>query len=249
MRIEKSKENLDYKNLEIFFNNRAKKFKEDNPYSVTMYQDDKPELVKMRNQKETNILLPKLEIQSSSKILDISCGIGRWVDAIDTNFSMYLGIDFCEDFIKIAKKRNLTKHNVFFENYNTVDIKKCIDYKSNKFNRVLIIGALMYLNDIDLENVLLDLNECLEENALIIIREPIALNNRLTLKNEYSNELVDNYNAIYRSKDELIKIFNETLCKNGFKIIENDFLFKDTELNNRKETSQYYFVLERQIKD
>ena len=32
-------------------------------------------------------------------------------------------------------------------------------------------------------------------------------------KDEFSNELVDNYNAIYRSKDELIKVFNETLIK------------------------------------
>ena len=103
----------------------------------------------------------------------------------------------------------------------------------------------MYLNDVDLEKMLLDLNEILEENSIIIIREPIALNDRLTLKDEFSNELVDNYNAIYRSKDELIKVFNETLCKNGFKIIEDDFLFKDTNLNNRKETSQYYFILKK----
>lgn len=61
---------------------------------------------------------------------------------------------------------------------------------------------------------------------------------RLILKDFFSEELKDNYNAIYRTREELMKFFKPTLLEKGF-------LFEEDVLNNRKEKSQYYFVLER----
>ena len=52
MRVVQKVEDIDYSETKQFFKHRADKFKEDNPYAVTMYQDDHPELVHERNQKE-----------------------------------------------------------------------------------------------------------------------------------------------------------------------------------------------------
>ena len=88
-----------------FFKKRAEKFQEDNPYSVTMYQDNNADLVKNRNFKEVQKLYPLLKLNNKSKVLDVACGIGRWADAIKDEIQEYCGIDFSDELIGIAKER------------------------------------------------------------------------------------------------------------------------------------------------
>ena len=109
MRIKKEIKNISYNDTHDFFDTRAKKFNNENPYAVTMYQDNNPELVKKRNDAEVERLKPLLKIDNNSKILDVACGIGRWSDAITEEVQKYCGIDFCAEFVELAKKRN--KHS------------------------------------------------------------------------------------------------------------------------------------------
>ena len=85
-----------------------------------------------------------------------------------------------------------------------------------------------------------------EQDCLICIREPIAVEERLTLKDFFSEELASEYNAIYRTRSELINLLQQPLLENGFSIMQEGFLFNESpQLNNRRETSQYYFILQR----
>ena len=77
------------------------------------------------------------------------------------------------------------------------------------------------------------------------VRSPIGTDYRLTLKDFYSEELKSDYNAIYRTRDEYIKLFEDSLIPAGFSVTDEGFMFDDDSLNNRKETIQYYFILER----
>ncbi|MBQ7560240.1 MAG: hypothetical protein IJS99_00200, partial [Synergistaceae bacterium] len=79
----------------------------------------------------------------------------------------------------------------------------------------------------------------------VCIRNPIALDERLTLKNFYSDELQSDYNAIYRTRGEIMKFFDKTFLPAGFRVTDEGFMFDSPELNNRKETTQYYYILER----
>lgn len=106
MRIKNKIENLSYNETKEFFDLRAKKYNKNNPYAVTMYQDNHPDLVRERNCEEIKRLKPFLDFDRKSKILDVACGIGRWSDAIDVEIGEYCGIDFCTEFIKLAKERN-----------------------------------------------------------------------------------------------------------------------------------------------
>ena len=106
MRVIQKVEDIDYMETKQFFKNRADKFKEDNPYAVTMYQDDHPELVRERNKKEIEKLKPMLAVDQDTKLLDVACGIGRWADAITENIKEYCGVDFSGELIKIANERN-----------------------------------------------------------------------------------------------------------------------------------------------
>ncbi len=246
MRIKKEITNIDYNKTKNFFQNRASKYKEDNPYSVTMYQDDNAELVRMRNEKEMNKLIPRLQLTEESKVLDIACGIGRWADRMPEYITEYFGVDFSDELVEIARKRN-KKSNVSFAQGAAADIEAVLkEQEKGPFDRALLIGILMYLNEADVKSMFEQLGRVCQEHALICVREPIGLDERLTLQNFYSDELKDDYNAIYRTRNEVVACMQEGLLAKGFVIKEEGFLFEeDQSLNNRKETAQYYFILER----
>ena len=49
----------------------------------------------------------------------------------------------------------------------------------------------MYLNDDDMESTFKQIESVAEEKAIVCIREPIGLTDRLTLKEQFSDELKD----------------------------------------------------------
>ena len=73
----------------------------------------------------------------------------------------------------------------------------------------------MYLNGDELREMFSQLVRVCGQSSLICIREPIVIKERLTLKNFYSDELNYNYNAIYRRRDEIMQIIDETLTNRG----------------------------------
>lgn len=243
MRIKKIIEDLNYNETQLFFQNRAKKYNSNHPYSVTMYQDSHPELTDQRNKQEVNKLKKLLYFKNSSRILDLACGIGRWAEQIDADIDYYYGVDFASNLIDIAQKRNTDPKKIFITGSIT-DIQNIIPNKT--FNRILIIGALVYLNDQDIAKMFSQIQQISEQDCLICIREPIAVEERLTLKDFFSEELASEYNAIYRTRSELINLLQQPLLENGFSIMQEGFLFNESpQLNNRRETSQYYFILQR----
>lgn len=42
-----------------------------------------------------------------------------------------------------------------------------------------------------------------------------------------------------------MKFFDKTFLPAGFRVTDEGFMFDSPELNNRKETTQYYYILER----
>ncbi len=242
MRLKGEKAEICYEETKEFFKKRACKYNPENPYSVTMYQDEHKELVTERNRKEIEILYPWLGIGKSSRILDVACGIGRWADAVQEDIDLYYGIDFCSELVDIANKRNKRPNFHFF----SCDLDHVArEMNGHKFNLVLMIGIIVYINDVELNGVLNSIESLCEEHATVCVREPIASDQRLTLKRYYSEELKDDYNAIYRSKEELIGAFETTFLAKGFHIAEERALFEEADLNNRKETHQHYFILKR----
>lgn len=84
-----------------------------------------------------------------------------------------------------------------------------------------------------------------EGHAVVCIRDVIGISERLTLQDFWSEELNDYYNATYRTREEVMEFLKKTFLEKGFHVCEDNFWFDGAELNNRKETAQYYFILER----
>jgi 2-polyprenyl-3-methyl-5-hydroxy-6-metoxy-1,4-benzoquinol methylase len=244
MREKGIKVDIDYRNTKEFFENRVKNKSGVNPYSITMFQDDNPELVERRNQAEKEILMPLLKLDKNSRVLDIACGVGRWADSMPDDIEEYCGIDFSDEMIQLASARNSRKQFYFYTGaMNETEAVLKEKQGDKKYNRILMMGILVYQNDYDLLQSLQQIERVCDEHAIICVREPVGIEERLTLKDFYSDELKCNYNAIYRTREELENLFR-VFTDQGFVITKQDFVTKGS-LNNRKETSQYYYILER----
>lgn len=109
MRIIGKKEKINSEETKKFFAHRAEKYDPKAPNSVTMFHDKDPEVVNIRSRKEIEKIYPMLQLNRSSKVLDLACGTGRWANIIQNDIKEYYGIDFSENLISIAKaneKRN-----------------------------------------------------------------------------------------------------------------------------------------------
>lgn len=93
-------EEIDSEKIKKFFNNRAKKDEE--ALLVKTEFSDK-ENVEKRQKEESELLLNKIDFENK-KILEIGCGIGRWAEVFHDKCDSYLGIDYSEDLIEIAKE-------------------------------------------------------------------------------------------------------------------------------------------------
>jgi len=244
MRIKGEKVDIDYAKTKKFFDSREEKYREDYPYVTTMYQDAHPQLTDERNRAEVSKILPLLQLDENARVLDLGCGVGRWADAIECEITEYFGVDFSAGLIQIARSRN-KRHGFRFEQMSVCDFGEYFRaHKMKRFNCLIIAGVLIYLNDSDVEELFRLFSDILAPEALVYMREPVGIQDRLTLKDFYSEELAQDYNTIYRTAGE----YRHMLEKNApdFAVIQADYLFDHPSLNNRKETSQYYYILKKE---
>ena len=72
------------------------------PYTAVLLGDQDPNMAQQWNVFEKKVVLPQLEIDHNSKILDIGCGIGRWGETVIPLSDYYVGVDFSKEMVKVA---------------------------------------------------------------------------------------------------------------------------------------------------
>ncbi len=225
-----------------FFAGRTRRSDPRNPYISVIYQDSRPELAERRDREEKAKILPLLRLSPDSRVLDVGCGIGRWADALHGRIGGYVGVDFSPEMIELAKARNLP--GAEFRVLAAQDVSaQALD--GGVFDRVIIAGVFIYLDDAEIVRTLEGLRTVLAPGALIYLREPMATQERLTLNGVWSEELQQNYYAVYRTRDELGELIQQGLGLSAPPSFAS--LYEDGELNNRAETQQFYcLIAERQ---
>jgi SAM-dependent methyltransferase len=237
---------LNKSSLLDFFDSRAERAYGPNPLTSILYQDNNPELAKMRDKYEREFISPKLNLNENSRVIDIGCGIGRWADNLLDTINKYHGIDFSEKLILAAQDRFAGNDNITFQTLAAQDVRReTLPSYNNEFDVAIISGVIIYLNDYDVECLLSNIINIASNNFTLYIREPFALQQRLTLDNFYSSELGCSYSAIYRTKVEFEIMLNNTLLNSGFHISKHATLYADDNLNNRAETKQFYYIIKR----
>lgn len=228
-----------------FFERRAEKVATLGPTRAVIYQDKNPDLAERRDSAEKSLIYPKLEIRKKDRVLDAGCGTGRWAELVIPKCGYYHGVDVSPGLIRIAKQRFGHFPNAKFSVSSIEEpLPKAVS-ATGPFTLIIAFGVYIYLND---EAALRSLNRlamAAAKNARIVVREPVALQNRLTLQEYFSDDMDQNYSAIYRSESELLAMFDATIKLFGFRLKEYGDVYTETELNNRKETKQRWYLFAR----
>lgn len=237
MRLYNEEVDIDHDKIKSFFDKRGKEADKNSILSSTMFTEK--EKAEKRDLMEKKLFLKNIAIESDSKILDIGCGVGRWAELF-TPENTYLGLDYSKELLNLAKNNN-TAENSYFQlmSADNIDIDQLI--VKPPFDLIIITGLLIYINDDQLEKVFSSINKLSKENTILYLREPVATKERLTLKEFYSEELEENYSAIYRTEEEYFKLFSNL---KGFKLVKSENIY-DKSVHERAETVHKYYILKR----
>lgn len=227
-----------------FFQNRSRRLSELGPLRAVIYQDKHPDLAERRDRAEKNLLLPLLDLNGTQRLLDLGCGSGRWAEEICEQVEHYHGLDISSGLVDYARSRFRSNPRMRFS-VGTVDSFTLASLKEERpFSRILCSGVLIYLNDEEMERALGCIAAASDENATILVREPIALETRLSIVQHYSDELEDQYNAIYRTQSEIESAIARAMG-NDFTLTGSGDVYLEENLNNRTETRQRWLKVTR----
>lgn len=215
---------------------------------VVLCGDEAPEKITAWTDYEVSERLPLLELTGNSRVLEWGFGTGRITKHILETASHYVGVDYVEDFVTLAKGREdirRTEHTHFlcgsFEDLAEGRLELPQGVLFDRF--VIAGGVMMYINDDVLKKCLAKLPALLAPSAILYISEPIAMEKRLTLNQFYSDELAAEYSAIYRTREEYDRLF-APLYAAEFQMVRSEEFFVE-DIKARQETKQWLFLLRR----
>lgn len=236
---------LNYDDIQKFFDDRGENDGLKSKYNYVLFQDQEPEVAIQRDQQEKEKIGKILSLGESLRVLDIGCGIGRWGELLLEQGAYYVGIDGSGKMIERAEK-NLQGYSRkkllvgFFQDLPDILAR---EGEMLPFDLILVNGVFMYLNDRDFENALEDIKKAAGAQCELYIKESMGVEERLTLRQLFSESLNQYYSAIYRSVKEYRESFQSAFGAD-YVLVQEGELFPAS-LRNRKETVDYYFVWKR----
>ena len=234
-RLYGDKEDINSEKVKDFFNKRASKDSE-GLSSIVLFQDK--ENSEQWHEDEKKIFYENIDVSGKS-VLEIGCGVGRWAEALHGKCDSYLGLDFSEELLEIAKESYKEFDDCNFQLMSATDIKVDELIIKPPFDVVIFSGFLMYINDDDINIIMDEVNQITADDKKVFAMEPIShMDSRLTLKDFYSEGLESDYSAIYRTESEYVEFFEKLNCNE----IRTGNIFE--ELSDHSETGYMYFVVE-----
>lgn len=248
-RIKEEHVDVDMGNIHDFYARRAvEKTKLNIDAPVILSTDRDPSHAEYWTKYELEKRIPFFELDEQSKVLELGFGTGRIAKYLTKIAKLYVGIDYVQEFVDLAKKRDdiyRDKQTFFirasFTEAMNGEIKLPVEYGFNRF--MVAAGVFMYINDAELESAIAGLIPRLEHKCILYFSEPIATKYRLTLKEFHSQEMKADYSAIYRTLAEYDRLFTP-FYQAGFRKVKSEDFF-ETDIKGWEETKQWFFLLKR----
>lgn len=226
---------IDPQKINLFF---EKRFSKDNTLASVMLRANEDGIAEKRNDNEVLVFQSLVKPVGEYSILDIGCGLGRWVDNLRGNIAHYDGIDFTRQYIDSARNMYSQCPQASFHHMSALDMDR--SKLASSYDIIIITALCLYLNDEDINHLFATLSDYTHANSLIYLRESVSvLPGRLTLKDFPSEELHVEYNAIYRTSAEYEKMLRKNIA--SCEILSTELLLTK-ELGAREETNQRYWL-------
>lgn len=235
---------IDRGKINEFFSGRAEKSDVVGHLSTVIYQDQDPDLAVRRDLAEKSRLLQKLDLAPAMRVIDLGCGNGRWTGPILDADCSYVGADQNPELVSLAQRSFPATTSARFVICPVEEVTLAMLGESRPFDRVLCFGVLIYLNDEEVIQVAKNLPHLASSLSKVLLREPVGINDRLTIQDHHSSDMDQIYNAIYRTEDELLGLLTPSLVSAGFRFAGSGDVY-DGSLNNRAETRQRWMAFER----
>lgn len=246
-RVYGSNVDIDPERVKRFYAERAAKQAAKTDAPVLLSGDKDLALIDAWTNYEVEHWLPKLKLDTRSRVLEPGCGTGRIAKYIAAQVERYVGVEGVPDLYDIARERkDIDQSKSVFLNLSLeleASWERLCEYAP--FNRFVIGGGvLMYLND-DAAGLCIERSlSMFERHGIYYLSEPVSLiGRRLTLDQFYSDTLRADYSAIYRTPEEYMALL-APLTEAGLKVTEAREMFEE-DFKGQKETRQYVFMLER----
>jgi cyclopropane fatty-acyl-phospholipid synthase-like methyltransferase len=229
-------------NLEHIFNKRAEKLNDHDPWRYGAELSLKTDLIE--------IAWIRQHIKKGN-LLDMGCGTGRHCIELSKIYPKikFDCFDFASNNIKVFDKKIKKDHikNITTKICGTSNMADV--YKGRKFNNILSIGLIQYLNDKELKKYFNDCWALLNNKGVLMIKHPTSYSNTFVFEG-YSDFLQSEYMSKYRNFQDIIRIVNylfeikkielvfhsDNLDKDELKIVERD-----------DKVRQLWFLLQKKI--
>ena len=216
-------------NIKNFWNKRAEKYIKEQTLSATNLEED-VKLQKMKVDLEQDKILSSIKLTKKDICLDLGCGFGAWSEILSPFVKKIIGVDYISKMIEIAEK-NMKLRKIKNIDYFCSD---AISFKTQeKFDFIFISGLLLYLSNKDIKKLVSQIPKYSKKDTRLVLREPTGIKGQYTIIDKFSKSLNESYSAIYRTRQDLISIFEEM----GFSLDMDDDMFIDgSPLNKWEET-------------
>ena len=172
-----------------------------------------------KQKKRLKRLLKFINLEKDDLVLDVGCGNGLLLDYIADKLSFYFGVDFSEDFIKAAKKRQ-EENKIKNAEFVCKDINIFCKNFRNYFDKIFALDFVEHIYDEDFIEIFTSLHNSLKIGGKLYIHTP---------NGEYFLEFLKKKNILLKQLPEHIAvktaIESKTLLeKVGFKNIKIVYL-------------------------
>ncbi|MDC0598485.1 methyltransferase domain-containing protein [Gammaproteobacteria bacterium] len=229
---------IDTKKVMDFWSSRVEKMGTIPVEALTNLEENKS-LMDEKVSLEQNKVFQWINPTDETTILDLGAGIGNWSLPLAKKSKKVLAVEYIDNLVEIGRK---LAADAGIKNIEFI-CAPAQDYVCNtKVDLVFISGLFVYLNDDDCERLIGNLGSCCHESTQIFVRDGTGIGERREINNKDSELLNAKYSAIYRTKDEYIKLFKGL----GYELKKDDDMFPEGhQLNKYPETRLRIYMFEK----
>ena len=217
------------RDIKAFWDKRARQYKKKQSYSLTNLEEDE-KLQQLKVQLEREHVFKLLKLDKSMRVLDLGAGVGAWSALLAEKCKKLVAVEYCAEMLEIArsKAQEESLSNIEFIHQDVLEYTT-----GNAFDTIFSSGLLLYLSDSQMQKLLPNIKKYSKAGTILFLREPTGIEGRHEIVDEYSQALQTYYNALYRTREEYIALFESI----GYSLICDEDMFEQSSpLNKWEET-------------